>query len=112
MKVHETHIIIGGLIALLLVAALPVYYDTGDAYDVITKERGIDVFQRIKAHAPACTDDGVGTNFMPFGTSVSYCGHHWFILFNTIPFQTSGGEIPPPPMKRVSWRHSLFPNSI
>ena len=75
-----------GFVVLTLIASFPFGYDTDDAYDAVTKQYDINVFERIKAVTPACADDGVGTGYAPFGTTVSYCDHHWFILFNRFPF--------------------------
>ena len=84
-----------GFLVLTLIASFPFHNDTDDAYGVITNKHGMDVFQRIKAATPECTDDGVGAGYFPFGTDVSYCGYYWFVLFNKFPFKVSGGEVPP-----------------
>jgi hypothetical protein len=94
MKADKKHIVIAGLIALFLIAAFPFYYDTDDALDPIVQEHGHDFGTRIRATTPECTDDGIGTGHVPFGTNVFYCGTSWFILFNMFPFQIRGGEIP------------------
>lgn len=94
MKFGKKQIIILGLITSLLISAFPFYYDTDDATDSIVKEYGHDFSERIRATSPQCTDDGIGVKNVPFGTRVSYCGSSWFVLFNTFPYQVSGGEIP------------------